>query len=354
MTVCVAFGPAPFRRSPMTAPYSLNRFRPAIWFGLLLLVVISVERTITTSTLFSQRPVLPYAITFDLLVGIPGLFYWLVVRRYQVPVSSLAGVVGACLALAYWLLPVAQQAPLQALHFLPAILEGITLLLLVAKGRRLVRSYRLAYQQQPHFWPCAQLAVQQTLGPAGVLLVAEVEMLRYALLGWWARPETTPQAKVFSTYRDSGFITFATMVGVALVVETAVMHLLVSLWSAQLAGWLLLLDGYTLVMLLAHGQAVRLRPVLLTADTLQLNVGFVWQLTVPIRELVAVAPLRDHPTPAPDLCNLTKLLFTPPNLLLTFSQPVTVKGPYGIQRTGRRLAVYLDQPQQFIEALGPL
>ena len=337
----------------MTALYARDHFRPVIWFGLLLLLVISVEHTITTTTLFSQRPVLPYAVTFDLLVGIPALFYWLVVRHYRLPISSLAGVVGACLALAYWLLPVAQQAPLQALHFLPAILEGITLLLLVAKGRRFVRSYRLAYRQQPHFWSCAQVAVQQTLGPAGVFLVAEVEMLRYAVLGWWAKPEITSQATVFSTHRESGFTAVASMVGVALVVEMAVVHLLVSLWSAHVAGWLLFFEGYTLVMLLAHGQAVRLRPVLLTADTLQLNVGFVWQLTVPVAELVAVTPLRDNPTPAPDLLNLTKVLFTPPNLLLTFSQPVTVKGPYGIQRTGRRLAVYLDQPQQFVEALGP-
>jgi hypothetical protein len=335
----------------MTVPYSLDRFRLAIWFGALLLLVIGVERTITTTTLFSQRPILPYAVTFDLLVGLPTLFYWLVVRRYQLPISSLTGVVGACLALAYWLLPVAQQAPLQALYFLPAVLEGLTLLLLVAKGRRLVRSYQLAYQQQPHFWPCVQAAVQQTLGPAGVLLIAEVDMLRYAVLGWWAKPEIMPQAAIFSTYRESGFTAMASMVGVALVVETTVVHLLVTLWSARIAGWLLFFEAYTLVILLAHGQAVRLRPVLLTADTLHLKVGFVWQLTVPVAELVAVASLRDTPTPAPDLLNLTKLLFTPPNLVLTFSHPVTVKGPYGIQRTGRRLAVYLDQPQQFMAAL---
>ncbi len=106
-------------------------------------------------------------------------------------------------------------------------------------------------------------------------------------------------------------------------------------------------------MLVAHGQAVRLRPILVTADALHLNVGFVWHLEVPLEELVVIEPLRDNPEPAADLLNLTKLLFTPPNLLLTFAQPVTVKGPYGIQRTGRRLAVYLDQPQQFIEATRP-
>lgn len=335
----------------MTIPYSLNRFRPAYWFAALALLIIGSEWFVTASAAFSQRPILPYGVTFDLLVVIPSLFYWLIVRRYQLPLSSLAGVVGACLTLTYWLLPVAQQAPLQALRFLPALLEGITLILLAAKAQRLVSCYQAAYQQQPHVWFCAQVAVRQALGPAGVLLVAELEMLRYALFGWRAKPEITLGSTPFSTYRNSGFTAFVVMLGVAIAVEAVVVHLLASLWSARVAGWLLLFDGYTLVMLLAHGQAVRLRPTLLTAHTLQLNVGFVWQLAVPLEELATIEPLRDTPKPAADLLNLTKLLFTPPNLLLTFAQPVTVQGPYGIQRTGRRLAVYLDQPQQFIAAV---
>jgi hypothetical protein len=80
-------------------------------------------------------------------------------------------------------------------------------------------------------------------------------------------------------------------------------------------------------------------------------VGFVWQVEVPLKNLVAIEPLRDFPAPAADLLPLTKLLFTPPNLLLTFAQPVTVLGVYGRQRTARRVALYVDQPQRFIEAL---
>lgn len=196
-----------------------------------------------------------------------------------------------------------------------------------------------------------QLAGQQTLGPAGVVLLAEVELLRYALLGWWAKPEVTPEATAFSSYQDSGFTAFAIMLGVALAVETTVLHLLVSIWSTRVAGWLLFFDVYSLVMLLAHGQAVRLRPSLLTADALHRNVGFVWHLTVPLAERVAIESLRNNPKPVAGLLNLTKLLFTPPNLLLTFAQPVVVKGPYRMQRTSRHLAIYLDQPQQFKEAI---
>lgn len=335
----------------MTVPYTLARFRPLLWFGALVLLLIGVEYSITTSALFPQRPLLPYAITFDLLVGIPVLFYGFVLRRYQLPLSSLAAVVGASLALTYWLLPVAHQAPLHALSFLPALLEGVTVLLLLVKSRRLVQRYQMAYRQHPHFWPSAQLALQQALGPAGALLVAEVEMLRYALLGWWAQPDVPRGATAFSTYRNSGFTAFASMLGVVLVVETAVMHLLVSLWSTWVAGWLLFLEVYTLVLFLAHAQAVRLRPVLVTADALHLRVGFVWDLQVPLQNLVTSERLRDNPEPAAELLNLTKLLFTPANVLLTFAHPVTVKGPYGMSRTGRRVAVYVDQPQQLIAAI---
>ena len=337
----------------MTAAYSLDRFRPLLWFGALVLLLVGVEHTITTAALFPQRPLLPYAVTFDLLVGIPVLFYGVVLRRYQLPLSSLAAVAGASLALTHWLLPVAHQAPLQALSFLPTLLEGIILLLLLAKSRRLVQNYQAAYRQQPRFWPSAQLALQQTLGPAGTLLAAEVEMVRYALLGWWAQAEVPQEATAFSTHRDSGFTAFASTVGVVLVLEMAGVHVLVSLWSARVAGWLLFFEVYTLVLFLAHAQAVRLRPVLVTADALHLCVGFAWQLQVPLQELVASESLRDHPEPSAELLNLTKLLFTPPNVLLTFAQPVTVKGPYGMTRTGRRLAVYVDQPQQFLAAIRP-
>lgn len=335
----------------MTAPSTLNRFRPVWWFGMLLLLILGVEHLVTTSPLFAQRPVLPMAVTFDLLVGVPLLFYFLVVRRCQLPLSSLIGVVGACLAIAFWLIPPAQQQPLRVLQFLPVVLELGTLALLMIKAHRLVQYYQLAYHQEPQFWPCAQLAIQQTLGPAGVLLVAEMEMLRYALFGWWDSPESKPTATVFSNYRESGFMAFVIMFGAALAIETTVVHLLAIQWSTRVANWLLFFDAYSLLMLLAHVHAVRLRPVLLTLSTLHLRVGFVWQLTVARAEVVAIETLRDNPTPADDLLNLTKLLFTPPNLLLTFAHPVVVQGPYRIRRTVRRAAIYLDQPQQFLKVM---
>ena len=62
--------------------------------------------------------------------------------------------------------------------------------------------------------------------------------------------------------------------------------------------------------------------------------------------------MASAPLPILDIRNLSKLLFAEPNLLLTFAEPVVVTGPYGIRRPAHRVAVYLDQPRQFIAAVG--
>lgn len=336
----------------MTTTHSFKHLQPILWFVGAVCLVIGVEHAATTSARLAQQPLLPVAVVLDVLVGLPLLFYFCLVRRYRLPLASLVGVVGACLALVHWLLPVAQRPPLPGLRWLPALLEAATLLGLATKGRRLLGHYRAAYQHEGHFWPSLRLAVPQTLGPTGALLVAEADMLRYALLGWGAAPEVPAGATAFSTHRQSGFMAMASMVGVVLAVEMGVVHLLASHWNGRLAGWLLLAEAYGLVLLVAHCQAVRLRPTLLHQEVLQLHVGFVWQLVVPVAEVVAIHSLRDNPAPAPGLRNLTKPLFTPANLLLTFAQPVVLQGPYGLRRTARRLAIYLDEPQQFIAAFG--
>lgn len=332
------------------APATAVRYRPVLWFAALLLLIVFTERHVVGLPAFSQRPLLPVGVTVDLLVVVPALFYFLVVRPCGLSVASLSGAVGAGLALAFWLIPVAQQQPLRALHWLPVLLEAVALAVAATKVRRLVRAYRAAYAAEARVGPSLRAAVGE-LGRPGAFLLAEVDLLRYALLGWWAAPEVPAAAVPHSNYRASGFTAFIVMVAVALLVETAALHLLVGHWSPAVANWVLFFDVYAVLTCVAHGHAVRLRPSLLTADALQVRVGAMWQFTVPRAALADVAPLHDHPAAQPHTLNLTRLLFTTPNLLLTFAEPVELTGPYGTRRTARHVAIYLDKPQDFIQEL---
>ena len=335
----------------MTYASSSTRFRPALLFGALMLLIVAIEHAVTRLPVFALRPALPRAVLFDVLVGLPALFYFLVVRRYRLPLSTLAGAVGACLTLAYWLIPAAQMPSLRALQLLPAVLEGITLLLLAARGRRLVRAWRAAGATETAPLPRLALALEAALGRSGIVLVSEIDMLRYALLSWRARATAQPGALAFSTHRESGFLVLVVMFGVVMGVETAVVHLLASHWSATLAGWLLLADVYALFFLIAHAHAVRLSPVQLTADALDIRIGFFWKVRLSRAVLLAAEPLRGDLVPAPETLNLAKPLFTAPNLLFTLAAPVAVSGPYGTRHTARRLALYVDQPAALLAAL---
>ena len=327
------------------------RFSSVFLFGILLLLVIGVENFITHHASFSQHPALPIGVTVDMLVFVPTLFYFFVVRPYRLPLTSLLGVLGACLALASWLLPADQQAPLRALRLLPALLEAGALGLMAVRARRLVRAYQAAYAQEPRVWPSMQAAVR-SLGAVGELLLAELNLLRYASLGWWATIQAEVGATPFSSHRESGFLALvSTAIGVMLVEMTCV-HLLALHWFPRLAPWLLGLEAYSVVLLVAHAHAVRLQPVLLTASELRIRVGVVWEVVVPRTSLVAVELLPAAPAANAGVLNLAKLLFASPNLLLTFAEPVVAMGPYGIRRPARRVAVYLDQPRQFMAALG--
>ena len=90
-------------------PSATTRFRTALLFCSLLLLVLGTEYVIIQRPDFAVRRALSAAVTFDLLIWPPALFYVLVVRRYRLPVSLVGAVFAGMLALSHQLLPVGQQ-----------------------------------------------------------------------------------------------------------------------------------------------------------------------------------------------------------------------------------------------------
>ena len=334
-------------------PPLILRLRPVLAFAALLVLVVGAEHAIVQRPVFAQQPALPWAVLCDVLVGLPLLFYWLVMRPYRLSPLLLGTVVGACVAMAYWLLPAPQWPPVLRLQLLPIGLEAFTLLAVATRGRRLVRAWHAAGATETQRLPRLRLAAELGLGKAGPLLIAELDMLRFAVLGWWeAVPPVPPGTAAFSSHRESGFGALLVVACFGLGIESAALHLLVRLWSPVAAGWLLVAEAYTLLLFVAHGHAVRLLPTVLTADELLVRVGFIWQLAVPRVALQTAEALRGDFAADAETLNLARPLLTAPNVMLTFAEPVVVTGPYGIQRPARRLALYLYQPQAFLAAAG--
>jgi hypothetical protein len=327
------------------------RLRPVLWFSGLLLLILFVEYLVVQRPDFSTHPALPAAVTFDLVVGLPLLFYFLVVRRYQLPLTSVVGAFVGAVALGYSLIPVGQQQYLGWASRSLVLLEAAAAVLAVINLRRLLRAYAAAAQRSADFVENLHAAFAAVFRRPLAPLVSELIMFRYALLGWWARREVRPGQLAFSSYCDSGFLALIIAFASLSVIETAAVHLLVSRWNATAALVLLVLDLYTLVFLLAHLRAVVLRPLTLHHGRLTVRVGFVWRLEVAAGAIVQLEELRDTPEPDKKCLNLARPLLTPPNVRLTFAEPVTVTGLYGIRRTVPQVALYVDERAAFLQRL---
>ncbi|WP_426490158.1 hypothetical protein [Hymenobacter sp. 102] len=326
--------------------------RPALWFGLLVLAVVCIEWLIIRQPVFRQHPQLPAAVSFDVLVGLPVLFYLLVVRPYRLPVRTVAVAFAAAVALSYWLLPAPQQ---QYVRWAGQALSGVELLttaLLLLNLRRLQQAYRAAAAHTAGVAERLTAAFRQVFGRPLAPLVFELLVFYYALASWRARPVVPAGSRVFSCYQESAFTACVGTVMLLSLAEMGALHLLLVRWNALAAGVALALHLYGLILLLAHVRAVRLLPVQLSAEQeLLLRVGFFWTVRLPRAALAAGYLLRDAPAPAPGRLNLARPLLTPPNVLLGLAGPQSIMGPYGLRRNARELAFYVDDAAGLLAAL---
>ncbi len=320
------------------------RLWPLLLFGLLLLLLVGIERAVVHRADFSLHPALPAAVAFDLLVGLPMLFYLCVVRRYRLPITTVVAAFGVGLALSRWLLPTVELPVLAWAGRLAAVGEVAVVGYALVRLRRVRQGYQVARRHSADFIDNLDAACQPVLGRLTEAIVTEVAVLRYALLGVWAPTEVGAAEQAFPTYQKSGFAAMlATFAGLSLL-EAAAAHLVASHWWPRGAWVLTGRSAYSVLWLFAHGQAVRCRPVLLTATTLVVRVGLVWRVAIPRTQLSGVEAIADAPAATPDTLNAARLLLTPPNLLLSLAEPQRVRGLYGLHRTVRRLAIYVDDP----------
>ncbi|GAA3946229.1 hypothetical protein [Hymenobacter algoricola] len=333
----------------MTAPPIITR-KPLYYFIVLTLLLLAGELTITRLARFTTTPGLPFAVTVDLVVGLPVLYYLFIVRRYKVGWTTVAGVFGLALVVAAGILPPAQQLYLGWFRKALLLAEPALLVVLVVRLRRLVHHYRLAAAIETDFLLNLAASFRAVFGHPLPFLVSEAAMVRYGLLGW-LKPAAAAAQPAFSMHRESAFTAIMGTLLLVSVAEMGGVHLLVMRWSPVVAYWLLGLSVYGTGFLLGHLQAVRQRPLLLTATTLRIRVGLVWNFDLPLAALAAAEPWRDAEPLPEGVLNLAQQLITPPNVLLSCHHAITALGPYGLRKTTRQLALYVDKPAEFMQAL---
>lgn len=132
----------------------------------------------------------------------------------------------------------------------------------------------------------------------------------------------------------------------AVLVETAVVHMLVSQWIVWLA-WILTASGISsIVWLLRDFNAARLNPSLITESGLELRTGLRWRADIDWAEVFGT--LDEQPA---DEESVSMTLFGQPDFWLECRQPILVHGPFGIKRNVRLIGLGVDDSGGFRTAI---
>ena len=139
-------------------------------------------------------------------------------------------------------------------------------------------------------------------------------------------------------------------IGVALVVEGAVLHLWLAARNPAWAWTVTALNAATLVWLWRDYRARALAMLTLGDRDVVITVGNQLRCHVP-RSVIAsaeIATWRSVPDPdmARDYVNSAKPL--EPNVMLTFGEPVSARLPFGITKRLTRLGVRVGDPERLI------
>lgn len=180
--------------------------------------------------------------------------------------------------------------------------------------------------------------------------VAELSLLHLALFSWRAAPDVPAGQQGFGYHRHLVPI-FAVLLVLQLI-EIAVVHFLVALWSPRAALILFVLSDVALVYLIGLLKSFRLRPVLAGEDGLRVRSGILVDRFVPWQDVAAIRTgLLSGEVNRPGTDNAALLAW--PNVLVELAVPAERRPLIGRVRRIDAVAFRLDDPEAFLRFASP-
>lgn len=337
----------------MTAKLKLTLNLYWAFFLSFVLTICFVDRWIARSAYFTQNPnIMSLAITIDIAVVIPVLYYFLVLRKKQAPIITLIPAIVVSLVIAGFVLPSTQQTYLHWIKKLLPALELIVLAFVLSKFRTIVQNFHAAKQSEIYFTDALAVSVKQALGnlPGLGIILTEFSLLYFAFGGWFKQFVNRNANHIpFSYHRKSGYAAILGALSMVIISETIALHLLLQHWSL-LAAWILTgLSIYTFFWLLGDYQAMRLHPIILGQELLYLRIGLRWQAVIPLTEIAGIQKFNWRERKADDCLHLS--VFGDPRLVIHCKRTVLAKGLFGIKRKVNRIGLSVDDEKLFLEEL---
>lgn len=290
---------------------------------------------------------LAIGLTLDFCLSLP-LLYGIVIYKTSIPKTTVVPVFLLGVVLSTWLIPGEEQGVLDGIKTWCLPLVELTVMAYVLYKVFQIRKLYKA-QESTDFYSQV-LGVTEALFPKRIshFMAAELSVPYYC---FGMRKQRDLKAEEFSYHKKSGTTTVLWAFLMIILVETFVMHLLLSLWSI-LAAWILtILSLYTCLQILGLIRSMVRRPIEIKDQYLWLKYGTFGDAKVDLSNIKALRVLAynertDNATPFSFLKDLEH-----PNVLLELEENVTLSLAFGLKKETKKVVFFVDEVAAFLEAI---
>lgn len=328
----------------MNKSFAANRI--ALSLIIPMAMFISIIFLIRSSLFPVQSEMVSLAITIDLLITIP-LIYFFINRKTNIPNTTVIAVIAIGALIGTYFLPQGNQQYLDffKLWFIPVI-EIFVLGYIAFKIRSAIKNFKASSSGSSDFYTAIKETCYTFLPPKLVIPFAmEVAVIYYGFISWRQRPFAENE---FSYHKNSS--TQAILGAVILIsfVEVFAIHFLLSKWSI-VAAWILTgLSLYTILQIWGLIKSLSRRPISIDENRLHLHYGILNEATIELNDIESLE------LSSKDLEEDSEIkIFSPlgklegHNIIIHLKNENELSGFYGIKKKFKALAFHVDDVNLF-------
>jgi hypothetical protein len=307
---------------------------------------------ITVSSPFKSNPaLLSNAVVLDLLITAP-LLYFFVIRKTTVSKLTVVRVFIAGLLIAGLILNTHSNTLLYCIKtWVSPVVEAAVIFTIGRKFYLANKRAKQAGKSNIDFLTHCRMVMYQVTGneKAGNILSSEIAVLYYAFLG--RKDRNIDYKSKFTGYKENGILlVLATFLSLFLI-ETIGGHFLLSLWNPT-AAWILTgLSFYTCIQLYAHIKAVKARPVIINADSVEIHNGLAGDALIAFDNIEKIELTNKLPIDR-DAVKIALIKgLENHNCVIYLKQPIQVTKIFGIKKWTGTVLFFVDRPKDFIRSL---
>jgi hypothetical protein len=291
------------------------------------------------------------AVSFDLIVTAP-LVYFLLIRKTTIPPLSVIPVFLLSLWIGSRILPAEGKSLFNLIythHFQVAEILFIGTEAMLVYGIR--KNYLRIRRSYEHFQDDIREACLQYLNNRlfSQVLASEISIFYYLFV---SKP-ATESGLSFSYHRNNGLKAITIALITVILLETVGLHWLVATWSNTWAWVLSCSSLYVLLLVTAQYKASVGLPIRISEAGLTIRNGLQSRVTVPFDQIEQVrATFSDKGMEQEKVLRVNALgKMGSHNVVIQVKNTLEAQGMYGIRKPFRIIALDLDDPRSFVEAL---